>query len=418
MASPRLMSPIGCLYGLSALLATVNVGCQKQAPPPPPPKPPEVVVATPAARTITDFEETTGRLGAVKLVDMRARVSGYLENVEFTDGADVEVDTPLFQIDSRPFAAAVAQAQATVQQMKSRLERMRRQEERLMELANKKVTTAEELDLIKSQRQETEAELKAAIAAADIARLNLEFTQIKSPISGRISRRMVDPGNLIKADDTPLATIVALDPIYAYFDIDERTVLQMKRMMAEGKLSSVDEKTIPIQIALADEEEFTHSGVVNFMDNQLSPTTGTLRLRADVENPRKLLAPGMFVRVRVPIGESRETLMIREESLGSDQGQRFVFVVNQNDEVEYRRVKTGRLYQGERVIDEGLKAEDRVIVKGLQRVRPGIKVTAKPFGEEQLAEKNASAGSARNEPKPAGAQPDPKVGKSSTAAAH
>ncbi|MFO0918539.1 MAG: efflux RND transporter periplasmic adaptor subunit [Planctomycetaceae bacterium] len=389
MATPRPAVPIACLTGLFALLLGLCSGCQKQTAAPPPAKPPEVIVSCPTSRTIIDFEETTGRLGAVTLVDVRARVSGYLDEVQFTDGADVEKDAPLFQIDARPFAAALAQAQATVQQMNSRLDRMRRQEERLVELANKKVTTAEELDLVKSQRQETEAELKAAKAAADIAKLNLEFTRIESPVAGRISRRMVDPGNLIKADDTPLATIVALDPIYAYFDIDERTVLQMKRMIAEGTLSSVDEKTIPIQISLADEEEFTHAGVVNFMDNQLSPTTGTLRLRADVQNPSKLLAPGMFVRVRVPIGESRETLMIREESLGSDQGQRFVFVVNENDEVEYRRVKTGRLYQGERVIDDGLKPEDRVIVKGLQRVRPGIKVTAKPYGEKQVAQQQA-----------------------------
>src|SRR5690349_4678876 len=200
MASARLGGGVGLVLCLSLC------GCQKKAAPAAAAKPPEVIIATPVTKQITDFEEYTGRLAAVKIVDIRARVSGYLDEVQFTDGADLERNAPLFQIDARPFKAALAQAEATVKQMESRLDRMRRQEERLDRLAQQKVTTAEDLDLIKSQRQETDAELQSARASVDLAKLNLEFTAIHSPITGRISRRLVDSGNLVQSDDTLLAT--------------------------------------------------------------------------------------------------------------------------------------------------------------------------------------------------------------------
>lgn len=352
-------------------------GCQKKAAPLPSPKPPEVFVSTPVIQMVTDYEETTGRLWAVQMVEIRARVSGYLKDVEFTDGDEVAEGSLLFRIDQRPFAAELERAEATARQLATRFERLTRQEERMTRLAEQKVTTAEELDQVKYLRMETEAELKAAKASVDLARLDLEFTEIKAPFAGRIGRSLVDPGNLVVANDTVLATIVSLDPIFAYFDIDERTVLQLRRMIAEGKLVSAEDRAIPIQLALADQEEFSLAGLVNFVDNQLSATTGTLRLRADVQNPNKLLAPGMYVRIRVPIGDAREAALIPEEALGSDQGQRFVYVLNDNDEVEYRRIKTGRLHRGYRVVESGLSTDDRVIVKGLQRVRPGLKVSPK-----------------------------------------
>jgi RND family efflux transporter MFP subunit len=299
----------------------------------------------------------------------------------------------LFRIDQRPFAAELERAEATARQLATRFERLTRQEERMTRLADQKVTTAEELDQVKYLRMETEAELKAAKASVDLARLDLEFTEIKAPFAGRIGRRLVDPGNLVVANDTVLATIVSLDPIYAYFDIDERTVLQLRRMIAEGKLDSAEDRAIPIQLALADQEEFSLAGLVNFVDNQLSATTGTLRLRADVQNPNKLLSPGMYVRIRVPIGDAREAALIPEEALGSDQGQRFVYVLNDNDEVEYRRIKTGRIHRGYRVVESGLSTDDRVIVKGLQRVRPGLKVSPKVL-EQNVAQAAPAPGPA------------------------
>ncbi len=368
-----------------ALIAIFSVisGCQQKPKPPPPAKPPDVVVAHPVSRTVTDFEEYTGRMAPFKIVDLRARVSGYLEKVQFTDGSDVDEGAPLFQIDPRPFSAALMQAEATVAQLEARHERNRRQEVRLTELRNQSIVTDDDLDSVKFQRMETDAELLAAKAAVDLAQFNLEFTEIKAPFAGRISRRLVDPGNLVQADVTPLATIVALDPVYAYFDVDERTVLQVRRLIAEGKVTSARDRAIEVQLALADDDDFTLKGRVNFVDNQVSATTGTLRLRADVENPRKLLAPGMFVRVRVPIGIPHEAVLIREEALGSDQGQRFVYVLNDKDEVQYRRVKPGRVNSGLRVIVDGLTTDDRVIVTGLQRVRPGTKVS--PLEEKESA---------------------------------
>jgi RND family efflux transporter MFP subunit len=355
----------------------VVAGCQKPAASPPPPKPPEVVIAHPVTEDVTDYEEYTGRMAPVKIVDLRARVSGYLDEVQFIDGTDVDADAPLFRIDRRPFVAAFDQAEANVVQTDARLERARRQEARLTKLSEQKVTTIEDFEQSKYDRMEAEGALQAAKAARDLAKLNLEFTEITAPFAGRISRRLVDPGNLIRADETPLATLVSLDPVYAYFDVDERTVLQVRRLIAEGKMTSARDRAIEVELALADESDFTLKGQVNFVDNQVSATTGTLRLRAEVDNPRKLLAPGMFVRVKVPIGVPRTAVLVPEESLGSDQGQRFVYTLNDKDEVQYRRVKTGRLSHGLRVVNEGLETSDRVIVTGLQRVRPGVQVAPK-----------------------------------------
>ena len=379
----------GAVLGLACLLS--STGCQPKAAPPAAPPPPEVIVAHPVTRTITDFEEYTGRMAAVKLVDLRARVSGYLDQIEFTDGSDIAEGDPLFQIDPRPFAAALAQAEATEAQLAARLEGIRRQEARIVRLAEQKVTTADELDVVQYQRMEAEAELKASQAAVELAELNMEFTRVKSPISGRISRRLVDAGNLILADTTPLATIVSLDPVYAYFDVDERTVLQVRRLIAKGEVTSARDKAIHVELSLADDDDFSLKGTVNFVDNQVSPTTGTLRLRAEVENPRKLLAPGMFVRVKVPIGIPHDAVLVQEEALGSDQGQRFVYVLDDDNKVQYRRIKAGRLNSGLRIVNEGLQTSDRVVVSGLQRVRPGVTVRPK-FAEAKPSEQTADMG--------------------------
>ncbi|HET6424063.1 MAG TPA: efflux RND transporter periplasmic adaptor subunit [Planctomycetaceae bacterium] len=391
-------------------------GCQKAAPPLALPKPPEVIVARPVAQTVTDFEEYTGRLASIKMADLRARVSGYLEDVQFTDGADVAEGTALFRIDPRPFQSATEQAEGNVMQTEARLERLRKQEDRLKQLTEKNFTAIESYEQSQYDRMEAEAALKTAKASRDLANLNLEFTEITAPFAGRISRRLIDPGNLVRADETPLAVLVSLDPIYAYFDVDERTVLKVRRLIAEGKMSSAREKAIEVELGLADETEYTLKGRVNFVDNQISATTGTLRLRAEIDNPRKLLAPGMFVRVKVPIGLPRDALLVPEESLGSDQGHRFVYTLNDKDEVQYRRITAGRLSQGLRVVNEGLNSDERVVVSGLQRVRPGIKVA--PKLEEGRADVKA--------PTPAGAsghallvkpQEATKAAASSTAAA-
>ena len=227
-----------------------------------------------------------------------------------------------------------------------------------------------------------------AEADRDLAALNLDFTRVTAPIGGRLSRRMVDPGNLVKADETALTSIVSLDPMFVYFDVDERTVLRIRRLIREGKIKSRTETELPVQVALADEDGFPRTGFINFSDNKVDPNTGTLRVRGVVENPKPhVLSPGMFLRVRLPIGKPYQALMIAERALGTDQGRKFLYVVNGDDEVEQRPVKVGQLNdEGMRVIEQGLQPGERVIVNGIQRVRAGKKVKPKPTGS--IAETN------------------------------
>ena len=229
-----------------------------------------------------------------------------------------------------------------------------RQVTRATPLIENHVKSQEEFDQYTFDHAEAKSTLKGLQAAQALADLNLSYTRVTSPIDGRISRRMVDPGNLVCADETVLTTIVSMDPIYAYFDIDERTVLRLRRLVREGRIKSHSESEITVQVALADEEEFNLTGVVDFVDNQVDPTTGTLRLRAVIANPSHMLSPGLFVRIRFPVGEPHPALLVPEEALATDQGQRFVYVIDSNNHVVYRRVKVGMLLAGRRVITEGL----------------------------------------------------------------
>ena len=357
----------------------MSAGCEQKAAAPPEVKPPEVFIASPVEEVVTETEEFTGRTMAVNTVELRARVTGYLEKVLFQDGADVKSGDVLAEVDPRSYKAEYDKAKATTAQSQARLDRVSRQLIRARQLIEKKTITQEEFDLTESDHREAIATLDAAVASEKVAELNLGFTKILSPIDGQISRRLVDPGNLVKADDTPLATIVSLSPIHAYFDVDERTVLRIRRLIQQGKIKSARDSETRVRIGLADEQDFMLEGTVNFVDNQVDATTGTLRLRALVENPNRFLAPGMFVRVQVPIGAPHAALLIREEGLGADQGQRFVYVVNDKDEVQYRRVTVGMSRGNRRVIESGLELTDRVVVTGLQRIRPGIKVTTRPY---------------------------------------
>jgi len=358
---------------------------------------------------VTEVEEFTGRTMAVNTVEIRARVTGYLDTIHFQDGADVKAGELLAEVDPRTYKAEAEKAQAATAQSKARLDRLSRQLNRSRQLIERKTITVEEFELSESEHREAMATVDAAIASQEVAELNLAFTKITSPIDGMISRRLVDPGNLVKADDTPLATVVSRSPIHAYFDVDERTVLRIRRLIQQGKIKSAREKETAVNIGLADEEGFPLSGTVNFVDNQVDATTGTLRLRAVVANENGFLSPGMFVRVQVPIGNPHPAVLIREEALGADQGQRFVYVVNDKDLIEYRRVTVGMSRGNRRVIETGLTLTDRVVVTGLQRVRPGTKVAAKPYklpGEKPAdAATPATAVTPESPTKPADAVP-------------
>ncbi|MBS0208118.1 MAG: efflux RND transporter periplasmic adaptor subunit [Planctomycetes bacterium] len=379
------------LVGLCLLVAAV-AGCQRKVQKIVEPKTPEVIVAAPTEQVVTEYEKFTGRTKAVSTVEIHSRVTGYLDAVKFRDGTDVLAGAPLFEIDPRTFQATVDGALASVEQNKARLERLERHEERVTKLWQNRTITDQEYDQARFDRAEAAASLAAANATLKLAQQNLGFCIITSPLTGRISSRLVDPGDLVKADETPLVVIVSTHPIYAYFDIDERTALRLRRLILDGKLPvSADGKT-HVNLALADEDDFSLEGTIDFFDNQIEAGTGTLRVRAVIENKDLLLAPGMFLRLRIPVTTPQQALLVHEESLGTDQGQRFLYVVNEKDEISYRRVQTGFLTAGMRVIQEGLEPGERVVVTGLQRVRPGVKVVPKWLDEKKagLASKVAA----------------------------
>ena len=364
------------------LAVALLTGCQRTEAKAKTSSPAEVFVAHPVKQLVTEYEEFTGHTAAPETVEVRARVSGYLDKVLFDDGDPVTVGTPLFQIDPRSYAADLKRTEALVAQSRSRLERLDRQLARAGKLLATKTISQDEYDLINFERAEAVSALGAATASQELAALHVDFTKITAKIDGRIGRRFVDEGNLVRADETLLATIVSLDPLYIYFDIDERTVLRLKRMMKEGRITSDLSDKVPVSVTLADEQAEVLQGHINFIDHHLEPSTGTLRARAVVENPDLQLASGLFVRLQVPIGPPRQAVLVREEALGTDQGQRFVFVVNDKNEVVYRPVKTGWLTGNLRVVEEGLETTDRVIVTGLQRVKAGNKVAPQPLLSE------------------------------------
>jgi multidrug efflux system membrane fusion protein len=320
-------------------------------------------------------------------------VSGYLEEVSFEEGRRVEAGQTLFRIDARPFQAEEQRAAAAVRQFEARAKRLESQEQRARSLFDKRATSEEEYEAIRYELTEAQASHAAALASHQTAQLNLQFTTVQAPLAGVIGMRQVDPGNLVVQDQTLLAVIVPVERLNVVFDLDERTVLRLRRLEQAGRLKSPLQSPMQISIALADSPEFSLTGTVDFLDNQIDSATGTLRARALVENTSGLLSPGMFVRLRYPIGDPAPALLIPEESLASDQGRPFVFVAVDKDgrtTAEARYVEPGPLQGSLRVIRSGLVAEDRVIVTGLQRLRRNAEVESK-LREVPPAENSESA---------------------------
>lgn len=348
--------------------------------------PPEVEVSLPVTKRVVDYEDFPGRTEAVNSVDIRARVNGYLNKANFTEGAIVSKGEVLFEIDPRPYEADVARAEANLAQADARSRRLNQDFERATGLLATRAIGREEYDKIAGDRNEAAAAVAVARSSLELSRLNLSFTKVLSPINGRVSRRYIDPGNLVKADDSILTTVVELDPVYVYFDVDERATLRLKQLVREGKLDLDPEARSPVLreagptvlMALANEEGFPHRGSIDFADNRVDSDTGTWRLRGVFDNPRHSLSSGLFVHIRLPIGDPYKALLVAEQALGTDQGQRFVYVVGKDNKIEYKRVQVGRLHDGLRVITSGLKPDEAVVVTGLQRVRPTMPVKPKP----------------------------------------
>lgn len=339
--------------------------------------PNKVSVSYPLERAVADYVEFTGQTSPVKTVEVRARVWGYLESLHFTEGAMVNQDDLLFQIDPRPYQALVNQALGKIAQDQAQLKHNEATYRRYDKLKANGAATQEDLDRTLADRDSMKATLAADTADLEAKQLDLNYTTIRAPITGRVSRYEVTEGNVVQSGQnggTLLTTIVSVDPMYVYFDVDERTLLAVKRLVKSGSMKNVQESAFPLAVGLADEDNFPHHGLVNFLDNKVDPGTGTIRVRGVFENQDGFLTPGLFVRCHLPLGEPRRRLLVAEEAIASDQEQKFVYVVNDANEVSYRPIQPGRLYDGMRVIEGGLAKNEKVVVKGLQRVRPGAKV--------------------------------------------
>ena len=360
-----LLAPVALTLFLSACTQTAA----QQAPPPPP----QVTVANVIERDVTEWDEFTGRLQAVDSVEVRPRVSGFVSAVRFSEGAMVRKGDLLFQIDSRPFqtevdrlTAELARTRATVQRANSELQRAER-------LRSENAISNEEHDRRAAFAQESTAQVAAVEAALRAAELNLEFTRVTSPINGRVSRAIVTEGNLVSSgpgEATLLTTVVSLDPVYAYFDADEQIYLKYTAGGTRNR-ASIDRR---VRMALANEEGYPHEGQLDFLDNQLDGGTGTIRGRAVFRNTAGLLTPGLFVRLRLAGAGSSRRLLIQDGAVGTDLSKKFVYVVDDQHNVQYRPVTLGPIVDGLRVVRDGLKAGEPVVINGLQRIRPGAKV--------------------------------------------
>lgn len=347
---------------------------------PPAGQPPAVTVARPAEAEVIDWDEFTGRFEAAQAVDVRARVAGYLDRVHFKDGQMVTKGDLLYTVDRRPFEAAVEQAKAELGQARTKVENASKDVERGRPLVASRVMSEKVFDDRTNLKREAEAAVKVAEAKLRTAELDLAFTRVIAPISGRISRALITPGNYVTggggAQPTLLTTIVSQDPIHLYIDLSEANAIKYRRLTLSGAKSVSGENGAAVEFALPDEKGFPHRGIVDFSDNRLDAGTGTLRVRAVVENPKGLFSAGLFARVRVAGSAPYRALLLPDAALGTDQANRFVMVVSEDGSVQRRVVEPGPTVRGMRVIRNGLEPGEWVVTKGLQRARPGQKVKA------------------------------------------
>jgi RND family efflux transporter MFP subunit len=379
-------------------------GCARPTAGVPTTEPARATVSYPVEQYVTDSAEFTGRIAAVDSVDVKAHVWGYLQKVNFKEGALVKNGDVLFEIDPRPYEALLNQAKAKVRQDEAQLKYDEAEYQRNLRLVPTGAASQSDLDKAASARDIDVANIAADKAAVASNELNLQYTKVIAPVSGRVSRYNVTVGNLVQSADqgggTLLTTIMSVDPIYAYFDVDERTVQRVRQLAREGKVPPADEKAWPVSLGLATEEGFPHQGTINFVDNQVNAKTGTLRTRGVFPNKDEALSPGYFARVRVPVGAAHPALLVSDRALDNDQGQKVLYVVNDRNEVVSRPVRVGALHDGLREITDGLKPGERVIVTGLLQVRPGTVVEPKlvPMPTPEVKNSDGAASVARATP--------------------
>jgi RND family efflux transporter MFP subunit len=379
--------------------ALVLQGCRSEATTAAAPAP-EVSIAAALERDVTEWDEFTGRLEAVESVEIRPRVAGYIESVNFSEGSMVRKGDLLFVIDPRPYRADFSKAQAELARAVARAELTTTDVSRSEKLLAIKAVSQEEYDQRVNAAREARANVEAARAAVESAQLNLEFTRVTSPISGRVSKAAVTAGNLVTGGSnaaTLLTTVVSIDPMYVTFEGDEQVYLKYSELARRGDRQSSRDAANPVQMALANEDGYPHQGTMVFVDNQIDPRTGTIRARAAFDNKDGYLTPGLFARVKLLGHNSYRAVLVDDRAIGTDQSQKFVYVVDAENRITYRSVTIGRLTDGLRIVQKGLQPGENVVVNGLQRVQPGMVVApqrvamdARENAEAMLAKQGAT----------------------------
>jgi len=383
------------IIALSLAVSSILSGCRSEATAQAAPPAPQVSVAAVIEREVVESDEFTGRLEAVESVEVRPRVNGYIDSVNFSEGSVVHKGDLLFVIDPRPYRADLARAEADLVRAVARAELTDSDVARSEKLLKIKAVSQEEYDQHANSAREAAANVAGARAALETARLNIEFTRVTSPITGRISKAVVTTGNLVSGGGstaTLLTTIVSIHPIYVSFDGDEQVYLKYGELARRGNGNAKPQAANAVQMGLSNEEGYPHNGSMTFVDNQIDPRTGTIRARASFDNENGFLTPGLFARVKLLGHNSYRAILVDDRAIGTDQSQKFVYVVDAGNKVSYRTVKVGRQTDGLRIVSEGLSPGENVIVNGVQRVRPGaivnpqtVAMDARELGESRLA---------------------------------
>lgn len=375
------------------LISNLAIGCKITKPPAPTPPTPVVTVAKPGSQEVTDYREYRGYLDAVETVSIRARVRGFLQKIHFQEGSDVKKNDLLYEVDPREFEANVDKAKADLAKAKAEYGRVKSEEDRAAKLRAGNAISEEEYVQKVVATETARASVDQANAALQSANLDLSFTKIHSPIDGRIGRTLVTEGNLVGYNEaTVLTTVVRMDPIYVYFDVPEQYAIKYSRLAREMQAKGSSELKLPIDLEVAEEKAFPHHGHIDFHDNRVDSGTGTIRLRAILPNSDRTLYPGLYALIRVPQGGAQTRLTIPESALMSDQRGRFVFVVKADNTIEARTLTLGSPVGARVSVITGLKPEDEVVVNGLQRARPGVKVEKQTEGDGGKTPATGTAG--------------------------
>ncbi|MNZ82340.1 Efflux pump periplasmic linker BepF [compost metagenome] len=362
------------------LLSVLLVGCDNSVAQNAAPPAPAVSAADVVVKSISQWDSFNGRIEAVESVQLRPRVSGYIDKVNYTDGQEVKKGEVLFTIDDRTYRAALEQAQASLARAKTQASLAQSEANRTDKLINTHLVSREEWEQRRSAATQAQADIRAAQAAVDTAQLNLDFTKVTAPIDGRASRALITSGNLVTAGDSAsvLTTLVSQKTVYVYFDVDESTYLHYQNLARSGQGASSNHMALPVEIGLTGEDGYPHQGKVDFLDNQLTPSTGTIRMRALLDNAQRQFTPGLFARVRLPGSAEFNATLIDDKAVLTDQDRKYVYIVDKEGKAQRRDITPGRLAAGLRIVQRGLNPGDKVIVDGLQKVfMPGMPVNAK-----------------------------------------